>query len=297
MNAIGPDIIASLKAGVDLLEADKFEGMILANQGPHFSAGANLMLVLGAAMQGQWDFIENMVHELQDAGMRMKYCSKPVVGAPHHYTFGGGVELNLHTDKVVIAGETYAGLVEVGVGVIPAGGGTKELLVRALENIPANVAADPFPFVRRAFENIATAKVGTSGAEVVELGYFRPTDIVLPNFDHQVQRAKDVCLGLIKAGYTPPKPPRLYALGETNLAAFRAAVWGMNQAGFASEHDMLISEHLARILCGGDRMQGAPMTEQDVLDLECEAFVSLCGTEKTQARIQHMLATGKPLRN
>jgi len=197
----------------------------------------------------------------------------------------------------VIAGETYAGLVEVGVGVIPAGGGTKELLVRALEQIPANVAADPFPFVRRAFENIATAKVGTSGAEVVELGYFRTTDIVLPNFDHQVQRAKDVCLGLIKAGYTPPKPPRLYALGETNLAAFRAAVWGMNQAGFASEHDMLISEHLAKILCGGDRMQGAAMTEQDVLDLECEAFVSLCGTEKTQARIQNMLATGKPLRN
>ncbi|HNY87313.1 MAG TPA: 3-hydroxyacyl-CoA dehydrogenase/enoyl-CoA hydratase family protein [Candidatus Hydrogenedentes bacterium] len=297
MNAIGPDIIAALNAGVSLLEQDKFEGMILANQGPHFSAGANLMLVLGAAMQAQWDFIENMVHELQGVGMRMKYCPKPVVGAPHHYTFGGGVELNLHTDKVVIAGETYAGLVEVGVGVIPAGGGTKELLVRALENIPANVAADPFPFVRRAFENIATAKVGTSGAEVVELGYFRTTDIVLPNFDHQVQRAKDVCLGLIKAGYTPPKPPRLYALGETSLAAFRAAVWGMQQAGFASEHDMLISEHLARILCGGDRMQGAPMTEQDVLDLECEAFVSLCGTEKTQARIQHMLATGKPLRN
>ncbi|NLV42448.1 MAG: 3-hydroxyacyl-CoA dehydrogenase/enoyl-CoA hydratase family protein [Candidatus Hydrogenedentes bacterium] len=297
MNAIGPDIIAALNAGVDLLEAGRFEGMILANQGPHFSAGANLMLVLGAAMQGQWDFIENMVHQLQSVGARMKYCPKPVVGAPHHYTFGGGVELNLHTDKVVIAGETYAGLVEVGVGVIPAGGGTKELLVRALENIPANVAADPFPFVRRAFENIATAKVGTSGAEVVELGYFRTTDIVLPNFDHQVQRAKDVCLGLVKAGYTPPKPPRLYALGETGLASFRAAVWGMQQAGFASEHDMLISEHLARVLCGGDRLQGAPMTEQDVLDLECEAFVSLCGTEKTQARIQHMLATGKPLRN
>ena len=121
MNAIGPDIIASLKAGVDLLEADKFEGMILANQGPHFSAGANLMLVLGAAMQAQWDFIENMVHELQGVGMRMKYCPKPVVGAPHHYTFGGGVELNMHCAKVVLAGETYAGLVEVGVGVPQTG--------------------------------------------------------------------------------------------------------------------------------------------------------------------------------
>lgn len=297
MNAIGPDIMEVLNAGVDLLEEGRFEGMVVGNQGPHFSAGANLMLVLGAAMQGQWDFIENMVRGLQGGGMRMKYCSKPVVGAPHHYTFGGGVEINMHTDRVVVAGETYAGLVEVGVGVIPAGGGTKEMLVRALENIPANVAADPFPFVRRAFENIGTARVGTSGAEVIELGYFRQSDILLPNFDHQIQRAKDVCLGMVKAGYTPPKAPRLFALGESAKAAFRAAVWGMAQAGYASEHDALISEHLANILCGGDRIQNTPMTEQDVLDLECEAFVSLCGTEKTQARIQNMLATGKPLRN
>ena len=138
---------------------------------------------------------------------------------------------------------------------------------------------------------------GTSGAEVVELGYFRNSDIVLPNFDHQVQRAKAVCLGLIKAGYTPPRPPRLIAMGETGKAMFRAGVWGMNQAGFASEHDMLISGHVANVLCGGARIQGASLTEQDALDLECEAFLSLCGTEKSQARIQNMLATGKPLRN
>ncbi|HOV59708.1 MAG TPA: 3-hydroxyacyl-CoA dehydrogenase/enoyl-CoA hydratase family protein [Candidatus Hydrogenedentes bacterium] len=297
MNAIGPDIIQILNDGVDLLEEGKFEGMVVGNQGPHFSAGANLMLVLGAAMQQQWDFIENMVRQLQGVGMRMKYCRRPVVGAPHHYTFGGGVELNMHTDRVVLAGETYAGLVEVGVGVIPAGGGTKELLVRALEHIPANVQADPMPFVKRAFENIATAKVGTSGLEVIEFGYFRPTDIVVPNFDHQLQRAKDVCRGLIIAGYTPPRPPQLYALGESIKAAFRSGVWAMNQAGFASEHDMLIAEHLANVLTGGNRRAGTPITEQDVLDLECEAFVSLCGTEKTQQRIQHMLATGKPLRN
>ncbi len=297
MNAIGPDIVTILGAGVDLLEEGKFEGMVIGNQGPHFSAGANLMLVLGSAMQQDWAAIEKMVRELQGAGMRMKYCSKPIVGAPHHYTFGGGVEVNMHCDRVVIAGETYAGLVEVGVGVIPAGGGTKEMLVRALEIIPSNVAVDPLPLVRRAFENIATAKVGTSGAEVVELGYFRSSDIVLPNFDHQLQRAKDVCLGLVKAGYTPPRAPRLVAMGETGKAMFRAGVWGMNQAGYASEHDMLIAGHLANVLCGGDRIQGTPMTEQDVLDLECEAFVSLCGTEKSQARIQNMLATGKPLRN
>ena len=297
MNAIGPDIIGILNAGVDLLDEGRFEGMVVGNQGPHFSAGANLMLVLGSAMQQDWAAIETMVHELQNVGTRMKYSRRPVVGAPHHYTFGGGVELNCHCAKVVIAGETYAGLVEVGVGVIPAGGGTKEMLVRALESIPANVSADPLPFVRRAFENIATAKVGTSAAEVIELGYFRPTDIIVPNFDHQLQRAKDVCLGLIKAGYAPPRAPRLVALGETGKAMFRAGVFGMVQAGYATEHDALIAEHLANALCGGSRIQGTPMTEQDVLDLECEAFVSLCGTEKTQARIQNMLATGKPLRN
>jgi 3-hydroxyacyl-CoA dehydrogenase len=183
------------------------------------------------------------------------------------------------------------------VGVIPAGGGTKEMLVRALENIPANVAADPFQYVRRAFEDIAMAKVSTSGGEFIELGYMRPTDIIEPNFELQVGRAKNVCLGMLQAGFRAPRPPRLWALGATAKAAFEAAVWGMKEAGFASEHDMLISTWVANILTGGDRIEGTPITEQDVLDLECEAFCSLCGTEKTQQRIQHMLASGKPLRN
>jgi 3-hydroxyacyl-CoA dehydrogenase len=162
------------------------------------------------------------------------------------------------------------------------------------ENIQPN---DAFPFVRRAFENIATAKVGTSGAEVIELGYFRTSDIVLPNYDHQIQKAKAVCRGMVVAGYTPPRKPRLWALGDSAKAIFAAGVWGMKEAGWASEHDMLISNHIANVLCGGDRAAGTPMSEQDFLDLECEAFVSLCGTEKTQARIQNMLASGKPLRN
>ena len=297
MNAIDGDIVAMLNKGVDLLEEGKYEGMVIGNQGPHFCAGANLMLVLMAIQAEQWDTIEQMVRGLQNAGMRMKYCRKPVVAAPHHYTFGGGVEICMHTDKVVIAGETYAGLVEVGVGVIPAGGGTKEMLVRALEKIPPGVTMDPFPLVRRAFENIATAKVGTSGAEFIELGYMRDTDIVLPNYDHQIGRAKDVALGLAKMGYTPPRPPRLWALGDTAMAAFEAAVWGMKEAGFASEHDVLISKKIAHILTGGGRFEGTPLTEQDLLDLECEAFCSLCGTEKTKERIQHMLMSGKPLRN
>lgn len=297
MNAVDADIVTMLNKGVDLLEEGKYEGMIIANQGPHFSAGANLFLILGQIMQQDWKALELMVRGLQAANMRMKYCSRPVVAAPHHYTFGGGVEICLHAAKCVVAGETYAGLVEAGVGVIPAGGGTKELTVRALEYVPENVSADPFPYIRRVFENISMAKVSTSGVEFIELGYLRPTDIVEPNFELQVGRAKNVCLGMILEGYRAPRPPRLWALGETPRAAFEAAAWAMKEAGFASEHDMLIATKLAYIITGGDRIEGTPITEQDLLDLECEAFCSLCGTEKTQQRIQNMLATGKPLRN
>jgi 3-hydroxyacyl-CoA dehydrogenase len=297
MNAVDADLVGMLMKGVDLLEAGQYEGMVVANQGPHFSAGANLFMILGEIMQGNWDRVEAAVRGLQGAGLRMKYCRKPIVSAPHHYTFGGGLEICMHTDKVVLAGETYAGLVEVGVGVLPAGGGTTSMLVRALEFVPENVQVDAFPFVRRAFEAIATAKVGTSGAEVIELGYLRESDIVHPNFEHQVAKAKDVCLGLVKAGYTPPRKPRLVALGEGPRAAFNQAVWGMKEAGWASEHDLLISSKIANVLTGGNRLAGTPITEEDLHDLEAEAFVSLCGTEKTQQRIQHMLASGKPLRN
>ncbi len=297
MNAIDPQNTQILRDGVDLLNDGKYEGMIIANQEPHFCAGANLFLVLGEIMQDNWDNVEAAIAGLQDTCMAMKYCSRPIVAAPHHYTFGGGVELCMHTAKVVAAGETSAGLVEVGVGVLPAGGGCKEMLVRALEYCPSTVEVDPFPYIRRAFENIATAKVGTSGAEVIELGYWRDSDIVLPNYDHQVAKAKAVCQGLVTAGYTAPRPPRLWALGADAAAAFKSAVWGMQQAGWASEHDAIIAAKVANTLTGGDRIAGTPVTEQDILDLERESFLSLCGMEKTQARIQNMLTTGKPLRN
>ena len=298
MNAVDADLVAMLDQGVTMLDEGKFDGMIVANQAAQFSAGANLFLVLGEAMQGNFDKIEEAVRGLQGANMRMKHCSKPIVAAPHRFTLGGGLEICQHSAKCVIAGETYAGPVEAGVGVVPAGGGVKEGLVRALEYVPANVEnGDPFPYLRRAFESIAMAKVAMSGGEVIELGYLRTSDIVEPNFELQAGRAKNVCLGLIKAGYSAPKPPRLYALGETTEAAFNTAVWGMKEAGFASEHDLLIASKVAHILCGGDRIAGTPITEQDVLDLECEAFCSLCGTEKTQQRMQHMLTTNKPLRN
>ena len=187
---------------------------------------------------------------------------------------------------------------EAGVGVIPAGGGTKEMFRRALAFVPEGVAdPNPYPYLRRAFETVAMAKVSTSGAELVELGYFTDGDLVQTNWDQQIKRAKDVCRGLIIAGYTPPQPARLVAYGEPVRAAFRAGLYNMTQSGWASEHDALIAMKVAHILTGGDRFPGTPMTEQDALDLECEAFLSLCGMEKTQARIQHMLLNNKPLRN
>lgn len=298
MNSIDQDMGLMLQAALDMLNEGKFEGMVVGNQGEHFCAGANIFMVLGEAMQQNWKGIESAVEQLQRVQMGMRFCKRPIVSAPHHFTLGGGCEIAQHAARAVIAGETYCGLVEVGVGLIPAGGGCKEMLRRALAYVPESVAdTDPFPYVARAFQNIAQAKVGTSGAEAIELGYLSENDIVLPSADQQIKRAKDVCLGLIKMGYKPPLPATLIALGEPARAAFRVALYGFEQGGFASEHDVLIAEKVSHVLTGGDRMPGAKISEQDVLDLEREAFVSLCGTEKTQQRMQAMLATGKPLRN
>jgi 3-hydroxyacyl-CoA dehydrogenase len=298
MNVVGGGLVEMLAEGVKMVNEGKFDGMVLANQGPHFSAGANLMLVLMYINGNDWDSLRMMITGFQAANMAMRFCRGPVVTAPHHYTFGGGLEMAQHGAKAVIAGETYGGLVEVGVGVIPAGGGTKEMLRRALSYVPASVPdGTPYPYVRRAFESIAMAKVSTSGAELIELGCLAESDIVLTNWDQQVQRAKEVCRGLVVAGYKPPQPARMVALGEPMRAAFRAGLYNMTESGWASEHDAVIAMKVAHILTGGDRMPGTPITEQDVLDLECEAFLSLCGMQKSQERIQYMLLNNKPLRN
>lgn len=298
MNAIDADLGLMMMEGVNLLNDGKFEGMVIANQGQHFCAGANIFVILGEAMQENWKAIEEAVNGFQQINQAVRFCSRPVVSAPHHYTLGGGTEICQHTAKAVIAGETYGGLVEVGVGLIPGGGGCKEMLRRALAYLPDSVQdADPLPYIRRAFENIATAKVSTSGGEYIELGYLTEDNPIVASFDQQVKRAKDVCLGLVKMGYRAPKPATLTAFGEPMRAAFRVALYGFKLGGFASEHDVLIGEKISHILTGGDRQAGTKMTEQDVLDLEREAFLSLIGTEKTQQRIQHMLTTGKPLRN
>lgn len=298
MNSIDDGMGEMLRDMVELLNEGQFEGGVIGNQAEHFCAGANVFVILGEAMQGNWDKIAAAVDGLQQVLMGVRFCRRPIVTAPHHYTLGGGCEIAQAGAKAVIAGETYGGLVEVGVGLVPGGGGCKELLRRAHQFVPENVDdVELFPFVQRAFQNIALAQVSTSGPEMVEHGYLDATDIICPNFDQQIKRAKDVCLGLITMGYQAPLPATLTALGEPARAKFRVALYGFQQGGYASEHDALIAEKIAHILTGGDRRPGTKMTEQDVLDLEREAFVSLVGTEKTQQRIQHMLQTGKPLRN
>ena len=298
MNTIDAGVLDMIEQGVGFVNDGKYDGLVIGNQGPHFCAGANLTLLLDAIKQGDWDAVTYMVREFQRINMALRFCRGPVVAAPHHFTFGGGIEMTQHAARAVIAGETYGGLIEMGVGLIPAGGGTKEMLRRALLHVPATlVEGNPFPYVRRAFEAIGTARVSTSGPELIDLGYLSDEDIICRNSDLQIRRAKDVCHGMVVGGYEPPRPATFVVLGEKTRAAFSAAVFNLEQSGHATPHDALIASHVAHILTGGNHYAGSKITEQDVLDLECEAFLSLCGTEATQQRIAHMLKTGRPLRN
>jgi 3-hydroxyacyl-CoA dehydrogenase len=296
MNAIGADTIAMLKAGVARLEGE-FEAMVIANQAPNFSAGANLMLLLMMAQEGEWDDIHLAIRQFQRANMAIKYAPAPVVAAPHAMSLGGGCEMPLHAARIHAAAETYMGLVEAGVGLIPAGGGTKEMLIRANEHATGNDSLDLMHALRPIFENIATAKVSTSGEEARSLGYLRPSDLVAMNRDRQIADAKQTALALVRAGYHPPPPGEIRVLGEEFFAAARLVIHMMIRGEYATEFDGVVARKLAYILAGGGVTAEQTVPEQYILDLEREAFVSLCGERKTQERIAHTLKTGKPLRN
>jgi 3-hydroxyacyl-CoA dehydrogenase len=297
MNSIGPDTIQMLRDSLNEVE-EKFEGLVIGNQSENFSAGANLMLILFEIQDENWDDLELSVKAFQDALMAVKYFEKPVVAAPSGMTLAGGCEICLASAKVRAAAETYMGLVEVGVGLIPAGGGTKEMLLRSIENIPPDVDADTFPLVRRAFETVAMAKVGTSGKEAQRLGYLRPTDRITINRDYLIQDAKRTVLHLVKEGYQPPRPhKKIKVVGEKGNALLQMGLFYMRDGGFISSYDEHVGKKLAYIFSGGNLPDGSEVTEQYLLDLEREAFISLCGEPKTQARIEHMLKTGRPLRN
>jgi 3-hydroxyacyl-CoA dehydrogenase len=297
MNAIDQDIIDMQHKMVDLLEDGKFEAAIVANHAENFSVGANIFMILMAMNQGQAEIVEKLAYELQRANMRMKYCKRPVITAPAGMALGGGCEITLHGQKVVAAAETYIGLVEVGVGVIPAGGGTKEMVLRTIEGRgPANTAI--LPFAQKAFENVAMAKVAIGMKDAVDNMILRPTDVMVPNRDLLIHKAKQVALGMRQAGFDPGLPRvDIVVGGESTKAAFTIAGKSMRDSGWISDHDVLIASKLAHIIAGGDRWEGQTISEWELLDLEREAFMSLLGEPKTRERIAYMLQNNKPLRN
>ncbi len=300
MNSIDEGLTEMQIEACDIVEKD-FAGMVVANHDPRaFSAGANVFKVLAGAQLGQWDLIEKGVEALQGANMKMKYLSKPVVTAPAGLALGGGCEIAMHGARCLPNGETYMGLVEVGVGVIPAGGGCKELLVRLTEGIPDGLIAQGFNLqyhMGKAFENISMAKVSTSAAEAMELGYIRKSEKINMSRDQQIFEAKQLVLSLVSTGYKPPKPALIPVMGENFRGMVSAILQNMFYGKFVSEYDLHVSKKVAYILSGGDCAEGTYVTEQEILELEKEAFVSLCGEKKTQERIMYMLSNGKPLRN
>jgi 3-hydroxyacyl-CoA dehydrogenase len=304
MNAIGADLIAMIHKGLKRLETD-FDAMVIANQAVNFSVGANLMLVLVGAQEQEWDELHMAVKQFQNVNLAIKYAKKPVVAAPQGMALGGGCEISLHAARIRSAAEAYVGLVETGVGLIPGGGGTKEMLIRANENAAGGEDLDLFHALKPVFENVAMAKVGTSAEECRELGYFRREDRYSMNAQRLVADAKETALGLAKSGWKPlaaswqegAQITQIKVLGEQFLAGAKLAIHMLLRGGYASEYDAVVARKLANILAGGPLSAPQMVSEQYVLDLEREAFVSLCGEKKTQERIAHTLKTGKPLRN
>jgi 3-hydroxyacyl-CoA dehydrogenase len=283
MNSLGEDIFRMLQAGLAELETN-FDAMVVGNQGENFSVGANLMMVLLAAQEQEWVELNAVVHRYQQINMALKYAPKPVVAAPFGMALGGGCETPLHCARIQASAELYMGLVEVGVGLIPAGGGCKEMLLRSHD-------------VKKIFEQIGFAKVSTSAAEARSFRFLRDGDGISMNPERLLDDAKQLALKLIP-GYAPGAPRTdITVSGEAGFALMKLGVWTAHKGGYISDYDAVIGEKLAHVLSGGAKVGTPQVSEQYLLDLEREAFLSLCGRKETQQRIQHMLKTGKPLRN
>ena len=296
MNTIGGDVLAGLNKAIDLAEKD-FQGLVVGNQGANFSVGANIGMIFMMAVEQEYDELNMAIKYFQDTMMRMRYSSIPTIAAPHGMSLGGGCELSLHSDKVVAAAETYMGLVEFGVGVIPGGGGSKEMALRASDtfrtgDVQLNV-------LQEYFLTIGMAKVSTSAYEAFDLGLLeKGKDVVVVNRERQIAEAKKHAVLMAEAGYTQPAARKdVLVLGKQALGAFMVATDSMQASNFISEHDQKIANKLAYVMAGGDLSEPTKVSEQYLLNLEREAFLSLCSERKTLERIQHMLKTGKPLRN
>lgn len=296
MNTIGADVLTGLNKAIDIAE-DRFDGLVVGNQGANFSVGANLGMIFMLAVEQEYEELNAAIAYFQNTMMRMRYSSIPVISAPHGMCLGGGCELSLHADKVVASAETYIGLVEFGVGVIPGGGGTKEMTLRASDAFKKNDVE--LNILREHFLTIAMAKVSTSGHEAYDLGLFEKSkDVIVTNRDEQLSIAKSYARVLADAGYVKPiERTDIKVLGKQALGMFMVGTDSMKAGNYISEYDLLMADKLAYVMSGGDLSAATTVSERYLLDIEREAFLSLCGQRKTLERIQHMLTTGKPLRN
>lgn len=296
MNALDEDIMNMTVEALDCLETD-FDGLVIGNEADNFSAGANLFMMVVGAQQGMWDVLEAATKKLQNLNLRMRYSPKPIVVAPAGLALGGGCEITMHGSRLVAAAETYIGLVELGAGVIPAGGGTKEILRRIVNPVMRVENAEPLAALQRAFLQIGQAKVSTSAEEARDMNILSPADRIVMNRDHLLAEAKKEVLHMIASGYRPPAPESIYAAGRDALAAIRIGAWMFKEGNYITQYDHHIAGKLAYVLCGGELTRPQWVSEQYILDLEREAILSLFGEERTQARMWNILQTGKPLRN
>ena len=295
MNSIGGEVLEGINKSIEIAEKN-YKGLVIANQGAHFSVGANIAMIFMMAIEQEYDEIDFAVRAFQNTTGRIRYSSIPVVVATHGMTLGGGCEIALHADHVQASAETYIGLVEMGVGVIPGGGGTKAMAERASDSYFSGDIQ--LPTLKERYLNIGMAKVATSAEEAIEL------DLLLKNRDNitignnnLISDAKEQAIILANKGYTKPNPRKIKVLGKQGLGMFMVGAHSMHAAGYITEHEKLMSEKLAYTICGGNLSSPTLVSEQYLLDLERQSFLSLCGERKTLERIEHMLKKGKPLRN
>jgi len=296
MNALDDDVFTMILEGLNCTESD-FDGLVIGNEADNFSVGANLFMVVMGAQSGMWDQLDGAIKKMQDMNMRMRYFSKPVVVAPAGMALGGGAEVMMYASRVVAAAELYAGLVEIGAGVIPAGGGTKEMVRRIINPPMRTKNVEALPLLQRIFEQIGLAKVATSAEEARQMGILSPSDRVVMNREHLLTEAKKEVLHMVATGYHAPLPEKIYAAGRDALAAMRVGIYMMKEGKYITEYEAHIANKLASVMTGGELSAPAWVDEQYILDLERETFLSLCGEEKTQQRMWNLLQTGKPLRN
>ena len=296
MNSIGGEVLEGINKAIGIAE-EKCHGIVIANEGNLFSAGANVGMIFMLAIEQDYEELDMAVRTFQNTMMRVRYSSIPVGVAPHGLTLGGGCELNLHADTIAAAAETYIGLVELGIGVIPGGGGTKEFVLRASDEM--HIDEPDSITLKNRFLQIATAKVATSAHEAMEMGIFRKgQDHIVLNQSRRIAKAKEEVLKLYNAGYTQAAQRKdIKVLGKSALGALYAGINAMWRGGYATDHDKLVAKKLAYVMCGGDLSEQTQVNEQYLLDLEREAFLSLCGEKKTLERIQSVMTSGKPIRN